>query len=96
MLVIHTDLTIHTPPVLGSEGELNDPYRYPILMRSTYCKYIESSTSARQGCCFSGRKVTEFLIKWHGYGDSHNSWEPRNNLTEDLKGSAQDPQGLLE
>jgi hypothetical protein len=30
------------------------------------------------------RKVQEFLIKWLGYGDSHNSWEPRKNLTDDL------------
>ena len=30
------------------------------------------------------RKVQEFLIKWLGYDDSHNSWEPRKNLTEDL------------
>ena len=30
------------------------------------------------------RKVQEFLIKWLGYDDSHNSWEPRQNLTEDL------------
>ena len=30
------------------------------------------------------RKVQEFLIKWQGYDDAHNSWEPRKNLTEDL------------
>ena len=30
------------------------------------------------------RKVQEFLIQWVGYDDSHNSWEPRNNLTDDL------------
>jgi hypothetical protein len=33
----------------------------------------------------SGRKtIREFLIKWEGYDDSHNSWEPENNLTPDL------------
>ena len=41
------------------------------------------------------RKVTEFLIKWQGYDDSHNSWEPRHNLTDDLRGSTHDPHGLL-
>ena len=30
------------------------------------------------------RKVQEFLIKWLGYDDTHNSWEPRKNLTDDL------------
>lgn len=30
------------------------------------------------------KKVQEFLIKWLGYDDSHNSWEPRANLTPDL------------
>lgn len=30
------------------------------------------------------RKVQEFLIKWQGYDDAHNSWEPRKNLTPDL------------
>ena len=29
-------------------------------------------------------KVQEFLIKWLGYDDAHNSWEPRKNLTSDL------------
>jgi hypothetical protein len=28
--------------------------------------------------------VREFLIKWAGYDDTHNSWEPENNLTPDL------------
>ena len=30
------------------------------------------------------RKLQEFLIKWLGYDDAHNSWEPRKNLTDDL------------
>ena len=30
------------------------------------------------------RKVQEFLIQWVGYDHSHNSWEPRKNLTDDL------------
>jgi hypothetical protein len=33
----------------------------------------------------SGRKkIQEFLIKWEGYDDTHNSWEPKENLTPDL------------
>lgn len=28
------------------------------------------------------RKVREFLIKWRGYDESHNSWEPESNVTE--------------
>jgi transposase InsO family protein len=30
------------------------------------------------------RRVQEFLIKWEGFDDAHNSWEPRKNLTDDL------------
>jgi hypothetical protein len=30
------------------------------------------------------KKLREFLIKWVGYDDSHNSWEPEHNLTPDL------------
>jgi hypothetical protein len=30
------------------------------------------------------KKRREFLIKWEGYDDSHNSWEPEANLSPDL------------
>ena len=29
---------------------------------------------------FRRRKTPEYLIKWHGYGHEHNSWEPLANL----------------
>ena len=42
------------------------------------------------------RRVIEFLIKWLGYDDTHNSWEPRDNINDDLVGDhIRDPQGLL-
>ena len=28
----------------------------------------------------SYRNQTQFLIKWKGYSDAHNSWEPEKNL----------------
>jgi hypothetical protein len=30
------------------------------------------------------RRYREYLIKWQGYSDDHNSWEPARNLTPDL------------
>eukprot|EP01045_Picozoa_sp_COSAG04_P030173 COSAG04_NODE_5164_length_1717_cov_1.062423_1_plen_342_part_01 len=31
----------------------------------------------------SRKRGTELLIKWHGYSEEHNSWEPRENLGDD-------------
>ena len=30
------------------------------------------------------RKIHEYLIKWQGFDDTYNSWEPRKNLTDAL------------
>jgi hypothetical protein len=27
--------------------------------------------------------MTEFLVKWEGYSDDHNTWEPEEILKED-------------
>ena len=33
---------------------------------------------------YGKKKVREYLIKWTGYTDDHNSWEPASNLSSDL------------
>ena len=30
------------------------------------------------------RNFHEYLIKWEGFDDTHNSWEPKANLTDAL------------
>jgi hypothetical protein len=46
--------------------------------------HVEKILSSREKK--SGRKKTfkEYLIKWEGYDDTHNSWEPAKNLSLEL------------
>jgi hypothetical protein len=41
---------------------------------------MREKASGRKG----RKKQREFLVKWAGYDDTHNSWEPEANLTPDL------------
>ncbi|NBK24827.1 MAG: hypothetical protein EOM68_22730 [Spirochaetia bacterium] len=53
------------PPVQWLDGE-------PIYTVERLLKHREVK---------KGRKlVMEYLVKWSGYGDEHNTWEPRSNL----------------
>ena len=53
------------PPI-----EIEDEYEYEV-------EAIMDKRTRRVG----RRVITQYLIKWSGYGHEHNSWEPAANLT---------------
>ena len=56
------------------------PLPPPILADEEYEYEVECIIDKR--IKQAGRhKVTQYLIKWTGYGHEHNSWEPAANLT---------------
>ena len=66
-------------------GAAPKPPKPDIVDGEPYYK-VERILSMRESSTGKGRgkKRREFLIKWTGYDDSHNSWEPETNLTPDL------------
>ena len=49
---------------------------------------VESILRYRQRTVGRGRRkrrVREYLVKWLGYSDEHNSWEPEQNFTPDMR-----------
>ena len=70
----HADPHSNNPPVVEPPVEDGMPMYAVEKILSTRLRRIGKGK----------RKVQEFLIKWEGYDDAHNSWEPRKNLTDDL------------
>lgn len=72
-------------PYLGDPHSCSPPAVEPPVEDGMPMYAVEKILSTRLRRIGKGkRKVQEFLIKWEGYDDSHNSWEPRKNLTDDL------------
>lgn len=82
-------------PYKAGSSPVPPPIEPEIVDGAPYFK-VETILAKRVKSRGRGRKITEYLIKWLGYDESQNSWEPRSNLTDDLKGSIHDPQNLLD
>jgi hypothetical protein len=46
---------------------------------------VETILSHKLQSRSKGKPTTMFLVKWKGFGDEHNTWEPEKNLTADGK-----------
>ena len=55
----------------------------PIIQDGIPLYEVEGILSHRDKVKGNGKEKTrrEYLIKWAGYGDVHNSWEPEANIT---------------
>jgi hypothetical protein len=60
-------------PIENPEMDNEDPTQYEV-------EAILAYKLQRAG----KRKVHKYLIKWKGYDDTHNSWEPKQNIHPDL------------
>ena len=45
---------------------------------------IEKILDKRNVKYYHAKTKQEFLVKWKGYGDEHNSWEPKSNLSLEI------------
>ena len=45
---------------------------------------IEKILDKRNVKYYHAKTKQEFLVKWKGYGDEHNSWEPKSNLSVEI------------
>lgn len=72
------------PPRKLAQGELSDFEAKELGFKKTDNVFVVEDildTRVRK------RKI-ECLLKWEGYGDEDNSWEPLGNLTPELKAEA--------
>ena len=56
------------------------PLSQPIQIEDEYEYEVERILDERTQKV-GRRNVTQYLVKWTGYGHDHNSWEPATNLT---------------
>ena len=72
---------------LLAKYEADGPYQPPpiILPDGTLEYEVERILDHRPRQYGRGKRRMEYLIKWMGYEPDHNSWEPEENIPDDLK-----------